>query len=124
MIQRTFDYRIVNRLKGNWRVIISSECFYLLETNGKEAEALGLWSLHKHEDGVMIHADMGPKCRGRKAIESAKSAFGWVFRNTDFKKIYAGIPKENKPACRVAAMAGMRFTGLNKDLRCFELSTG
>lgn len=103
-------------------MIISSECFYLLETNGKEA--LGLWSLHKHQDGVMIHADMGPKCRGRKAIESFKSAVDWIFRNTNFTKIYAGIPKENRAACRMASLAGMRFTGLSAKFKCFELSTG
>jgi len=123
MIKRTQDYRIVNRLKGNWRVVVSSEFFYLVETNAK-GEALGLWSLHRHRDGVMIHADMGPKCRGRKAIDSAKSAFKWIFRNTNFRKIYAGIPKENKPAQRVASLAGMRFTGCDKNLRNFELQSG
>ncbi len=122
MIERTFDYRIVNRLKGTWRIIVSSDVFYLLETNGKEA--LGLWSLHKYDDGVMIHADMGPKCRGRKAIESAKAAFAWIFRNTKFKKIYAKIPKENLPAQRIASLAGMRFRGILDEYRTFELKMG
>lgn len=121
MIHRTFDYRIVNRF-ASWPVPITSENFYLMENNGKKD--LGLWALHKHKDGVMIHADMGLKCRGRKAIESAKNAFKWIFTNTHFKKIYAEIPNENLPACRVASLAGMRFTGLNKNLKCFELITG
>ena len=122
MIERTEDYRIVNRLAGKWRVVVSSEFFYLLETNGKEA--LGLWTLHKHRDGVMIHSDMGPKCRGRKAIDSFKSAVKWIFNNTDFRKIYAGIPKGNRPACRMASLAGMRYTGVSAKFKCFELSMG
>ena len=118
MIQRTFDYRIVNRF-ASWPVIVSSEIFYLIERNGEEN--WGLWALHEHEDGVMIHADMGSKCRGKKAIESIKNAFKWIFSNTGFKKIYAGIPKDNKPACIVASMGGMQFTGLNNNLRNFVL---
>ncbi len=118
MIERTLDYRIVNRF-ASWPVIISSKVFYLMEQDSKEN--LGLWALHEHEDGVMIHADMGSKCRGKKAVESAKNAFKWIFRNTGFSRIYAGIPKDNKPACRVASLAGMQFIGLNNNLRNFEL---
>lgn len=118
MIERTEDYRIVNRF-ASWPVIVSSKVFYLIERNGKEN--LGLWALHEHKDGVMIHVDMGIKCRGKKVIESAKNAFKWIFSNTGFKKIYAGIPQENKPACRIASLAGMQFTGLNNNLRTFEL---
>ena len=121
MIERTFDYRIVNRF-ASWKVRISSDYFYLIEKSFNEV--LGLWSLEPHKDGLRIHADMGPKCRGKNAIESAKRAFKWVFENTEFKNIYAGIPKENRPACRVASFAGMRFTGNDKKLRLFHLQTG
>ena len=132
MIERTLDYRIVNRFIS-WPCVISSKFFYLMERNNKED--VGLWALHEHEDGLRIHADMGAKCRGQKAIESAKQCFSWIFRNTTFRKIYAGIPEENKPACQVAVRAGMKlretqFTGLDKNgklcnkIRWFQLSQG
>ena len=83
-----------------------------------------MWSFHPDKEGVMMHAEMGLKCRRKKAIESAKSAFAWVFRNTEFKKIYASIPDKNLPACRVASFAGMRFSGKAKQFRNFELKVG
>ena len=100
MIERTLDYRIVNRL-ASWKVRISRECVYLLEKTGEEIQ--GLWSFEKYLDGIRIHADMGAKCRGRKAIESAKDAFGWVFKNIPVNVIYAGIPADNKPACQITS---------------------
>ena len=104
MIQRTFDYRIVNRL-ASWKVRVSREFIYLIEKSGNEI--LGLWSLEKWKDGVRIHVDMGENCRGRKAIDSAKRAFGWVFDNLPVNMIYAGIPVEKKAACQIAARSGM-----------------
>jgi RimJ/RimL family protein N-acetyltransferase len=121
VIERTFDYRIVNRFIS-WKPVISSSFFYLLEKQG--SEPIGLWTFHPHKDGVMIHADMGKKCRGQKAIESAKRCFDWIWANTAFDKIYAGIPQENKPACRVASLAGMRYAGTEGELRNFQLFMG
>ena len=119
MIERTQDYRRARRLAG-FPLTISSEVVYLIEREG--GEDLGLWTLHKHKDGLMIHADMGLKCRGRKAIESLKMAFGWVFKEFGVNTIYAGIPQENKPSCQVAVKAGMNYTGLNNNLRFFEVN--
>jgi len=118
MIERTFDYRRVRRLAG-WPLVISAKVIYLIETDGKHD--LGLWTLHKYKYGYRIHADMGPKCRGRKAVESAKAAFKWIYNNTVKKYIYAGIPVDNKAAHRIATHAGMRFTGENKNERFFEM---
>ena len=114
MISRCSDYRLIKKIVP-WNPVISSKIIYLTEDN------IGLWTFHKHIDGVKIHADMGIKCRGRKAVQSAKSAFKWIFENTSFKKIYAEIPKENKPACRIAAWSGMDFTGVNNNRRCYEV---
>lgn len=104
MIERTFDYRIINRL-ASWKVRISREVIYLLEKKGKEIQ--GVWTFEQYKDGLRIHADMGEGCRGRKAINSALDAFGWVFGNTPADAIYAGIPADNKPACQIAARSGM-----------------
>ena len=121
MIERTEDYRIVNRMVA-FKVVISSKCFYLMEKKGKEI--LGIWSFEPYKDGLRIHADMGMKCRGKQAIESAKNAFNWVFNNTEFKSIFAGIPHENKPACRVASFSGMRYSGFNDYCKWYELKEG
>lgn len=122
MIERTQDYRIVNRIVA-FKVRISDECYYLTETI--LGTVRGIWSFEPYKDGLRIHADMGKTCRGRHAIDSAQDAFGWVFRNTPFKKIYAGIPQKNKPACRVASFAGMRYINIDDyQIRWFELSQG
>ena len=121
MIERTEDYRIVSRMVA-FKVVISSKCFYLMEKKGKEI--MGIWSFEPYKDGLRIHADMGPKCRGRRAIESAKDAFKWIWGNTPARTIYAGIPAKNKPACRVASLAGMRYAGFSETLRYFELKQG
>lgn len=86
--------------------------------NGKD---LGLWMLEPYFNGLRIHADLGKECRGKKAVESAKAVFNWVFQNTENNVVYAEIPKENKPACRIAAWAGMRHVGIETDKRIFEI---
>jgi hypothetical protein len=121
VIERTLDYRIINRLVS-WKVRISRECVYLLEKQKKEIQ--GVWSFEKYKDGVRIHADMGKKCRGRKAVDSAVNSFRWIFQHTPSEAIYAGIPTENKPACQIAVKSGMDFTGESDNIRWFKLRRG
>lgn len=108
----TNDYRLVKKLLGR-DPLISPKFVYLVDGQG-------IWTLHDHQDGLMIHADMPPGQRGEKARESAREAFEWVFDNTPAKAIYAEIPKSNRPACFMAAWAGMKFTHENEDLRCYR----
>lgn len=117
MITRTKDYRIVKKL-ASWQPIISNEVIYLTEDNA------GLWAFHEHLDGLMIHAEMGVNCRGKAAIESAKRAFDWIFKNTDKTIIYAAIPKERKAACYMARWSGMKFTHEDDKQRYYEVSHG
>ena len=114
MIERTFDYRKVKKILGI-NPLISNEIIYLLESN------IGLWIFHKYLNGLMVHADMTPECRGKRAVESAKNAFKWVFQNTNTKIIYAGIPKKNKPACHSAVGSGMNFTHEDENKRYYEV---
>jgi len=93
MIERTKDYRIVKRLL-NHNPVISTKFIYLLDGDN-------LWSLHEDQDALRIHADMTDK-KGKDVIQSAKDAFEWVFKNTNYKKIVARIPKENRKACFIA----------------------
>jgi RimJ/RimL family protein N-acetyltransferase len=121
VIERTFDYRIVNRF-ADFVPVIDREFFYLREKDNDKT--LGVWTLHPYKDGVLIHAGMGARCRGKMAIRSAKRCFDWIWSNTAFDKIYARIPQENKPACRVASLAGMRYAGTEGSLRLFQLFMG
>lgn len=114
MIDRTFDYRKVCKL-APWKPIISREIIYLIEDD------IGLWSFNKYLDGVLIHADMTRNCRGRRAVESAKSAFKWIFNNTDHEKIYAKIHVDKKAASCIAISSGMEFMHENDEHRFYEV---
>ena len=118
MIERTFDYRRVKRL-APWQPLISNEVIYLIDR--QDNEDVGLWSFHKAFDGLMIHADMGLKCNGKKAIESAKAAFKWIFKNISCGVIYASIPKENKAACHTAVKSGMNFNHTEHNKRFYKV---
>lgn len=114
MIERTFDYRVVKKMV-DWNVVVSRNVFYLIY-NG-----IGLFTFHKHRDGLMIHADMGKKCRGKKAIQAVEEAFDWILQNTGIKNIYAEIPEDRKTACYMASFCGMDFEHILNNLRCYKI---
>lgn len=118
MIERTQDYRILNRLLP-WQPDISNEVFYLLEV--EKGEPVGVWSCYQFDKKVIIHADMGPKCRGKKAIDSAKRAFKWLFKNVPIDIICANIKKERKAACQIAARSGMELVCMENELKFYKV---
>ena len=123
MIQRSFDYRRVNRITS-WPPLISRDIIYLIEKiNNKD---VGVWSFREYfDESVLIHADMTTECRGQKAVESMKEAFKWIFENTGFKTIYAKIStstKIGKAACHLAKWAGMRFDYAQNGERYYQVN--
>ena len=120
MIQHCVDYQRIKALypKG-MRMVESNKILYLIEKEGDND--LGLWALYRYKDGVVIHAQMGIKCRGKKALDSMKNAFKWVFSALKIDRIYAEIPKENKHACVMAVNSGMEFMNAENDNRIFEV---
>lgn len=114
MIERTFDYRKVKKM-APWPPVISSEVIYLLDDD------VGLWTFHNYLDGLMIHAEMTPQCRGESAMLSAKASFDWIFQNTNKTIIYAGIPIEKKPACYMAIWSGMTYTHTEDNKRYYNM---
>ncbi len=118
MIERTFDYRRIHRLAQEVP-IISNRLYFLIEM--EKDKDIGLWTLHRCEGGLRIHADMGVDCRGKKAIASARSAFNWVFKNTNYDIIYAGIPVKEKAACQIASRAGMNFKRFFNGEKVYEV---
>lgn len=121
MIERCLSYRRIKKAGlVDWPLVISSRMFYLMEL--VDGQDIGIWSFEAHDKGMKIHANMGEKCRGRKAIESAKEAFQWIFKNTNTEFIYAEIPRFNKKACYVASWAGMKNLGIKDNSRLFKLT--
>ena len=114
MIERCTDYRRIKKFP-DWKMQVSSEIYYLMEI--KDGVDLGVWTFHPWRDGLMIHASL--ICSGKEAKRSARNAFEWIFRNTDFKKIYAGIPNNKRPAQFMATMAGMKFKIANEKERFY-----
>lgn len=121
MIERTLDYRRVKKIV-EWPLTISREIIYLIDV--KDGKDLGVWSFFKNVDGsnsYVIHADLGAMVRGRKAIESAKAAFKWIFDNTKIDFIIASVEKHRKDVCYMAVYAGMESLGINGDFKNFKL---
>lgn len=120
MIEWTQDYRRLTRLATFEPILISSKALYLIEN--KDGEDMGFWSFHKYKDGLMVHADMGEKCRGKNAIESLKNAIKWVFDHIGVEAVYARIPKELRPSAIVATHAGMGYTHSENSNRFFKVT--
>jgi len=117
VIKRTFDYRIVKRMVS-WPIQVSNEVFYLIHDD------TSLLTLEKYKDGLMLHADMSKKCRGKKVGEGVRQAFQWILDNTGIKHIYANIPVENKPSWYMAAYCGMIFKKVSNGRRCYQKTLG
>lgn len=121
MVEVAKDYERVRQLASE-PVIVSNAVGYLIEK--QDNEDVGLWTLHRYRQTgcVQVHVDMTPKCLGRKAIDSAKRLFEWIFNNLGGNSIFAEIPKDNKPACVIAALSGMDYIGMTDDnYRIFEV---
>jgi len=116
LITRCVDYRIIKRFLDNHH-LITNKVIYLLEC---DPVPIGLWSFHQDEDGLRIHANMGIDCRGRKAIDSAKRAFEWVFQNTDYPVVYARIEKQ-EPCARFIARQCMTFLYADDERHHYEI---
>lgn len=122
MIEHCRDFRRIKRFP-EWNLCISSEIYYLMET--KDGADLGVWVIHPCNDNedVLIHACLGNECRGRRAAESAKNAFAWVFENTKFRKIYALIPKTKRHAQFMASWSGMEYVASSVRHRCYLMES-
>ena len=121
MIKRCTDLRRIKRLAPEWDLIFSHRIYYLVEE--KDGEDLGVIVFVPVNGILMIHVELGKKCRGKQAVKICMDAFNWVFQNTDCEDIIAEIPLHNRPAHFVARHAGMDFEGIvEKALRCYSLT--
>ena len=118
MIERSINYRRIKKLV-KWPLIISNKFFYLID---KETDIdRGLWSFEPWGKGLRIHSDMKEDFKGKEAIESAKEAFRWIFKNTGAEFIRAEISRENMKACFVASWSGMKSLGVKDNVRAFRI---
>lgn len=122
MIERCTDYRRIQRFP-DWRINISSDVYYLMETDGDKD--LGVWTFHpwgsSHKFGLLIHASLGSGCKGKDAKASARSAFYWIFTNTDCREIWAAIPNDKRPAQFMASWAGMKYQYKDDNKRYYRI---
>ena len=87
----------------------------------QDGQDVGVWVAHHHPGGCQIHAAMGPRCRGRAAIDSAKDLFRWLFDVAGVAGVYAKIDRAQRAACLVAVRSGMIQTGADNNNRFFQV---
>jgi len=114
MIERSFDYRKIQKM-APWQPVISSKIIYLID------EKYGLWILHKYLNGLEFHVEMNTRCRGKEAIKQGRKALKWVFDNTDISVIYANVSKVQKHVCYYARQLGMKFIYEKNIIRSYKI---
>lgn len=122
MIERTKEYRRIKVLAPDWDLVVSDKVYYLAEMNGHED--IGVICFHPCEEtGLLMHVEMGWKCRGSRAGEAYNNAFKWMFENTDHETLLGRIPKDYVGARVMAHNIGGHFDGIDVDgLRCYSVS--
>ena len=67
-----------------------------------------------------IHVALRPSCRGAQAVAASEAFLGYLGETTKFRHACGFIPAYNRPALRVALLAGMRRAG-RRSGRVFKL---
>lgn len=121
MIKRCTDLRRVKRLAPEWDLCFSHKIFYLVEE--QDGIDLGVIVFVPDKGGLLVHVEMGVKCRGKQAVKAYQDAFEWIFKNTDCETIIGEIPIDNRAAHIIARRAGGVFEGIEANvLRCYKLT--
>ncbi len=116
MIERCKDFRRIHKIFDG---PINIGGIYLVEVlDGKD---LGAWGFYRIDDGFEVHVTLAPECRGHDAAQSARAAFGWIWKNTDAPVIYAAIPFDKKAVMMLANVVGFKFIFSDDERRCYKL---
>jgi len=105
---------------AEWKPVISSNYIYLMEAD--QGKDLGVWIFEPEEDYFLMHACMGPNCRGAKAVKSARNAIRWLFKNTDADAILAPIAKSFRHASIIARRTGLRVHSENESGKAYIMT--
>ena len=124
MIEHSREFRRIKKISetnpaegiGSWDINISQKVFYLMEV--EKGRDTGVWCFEPHEEGYLMHAAMGPLCRGAKAVESGLNAMGWLFENTGCDTVIAAVPVELRHAHVIPRQAGLKFIEIRDGCRC------
>ena len=96
---------------ATWEPVFHPSIIYLAAFD--DSELLGLFLLKKDNAAtVQGHLAFLPNAYGR-TVDPLRLAIEWVWANTGFKRITAGIPRCNGLARRVVERAGMTRFGTN-----------
>lgn len=122
MIERATSYRRVKALAPDWDLVVSDKIYYLVET--ENGEDVGVICYHPCDvDGLLMHVNLGDKCRGARAAQAYRNAFAWMFENTDCDMLLGRIPQAYRAARFMARTVGGKFNGIDIDgLRCYSTS--
>ncbi len=118
MIEHSREFRRIKKL-WPWRIVTSIDSYFLIEV--KEKEDLGVWFAHRCRKGLLFHASMGDKCRGKEAAKSGRDAIAWLFKNTETPVIYASIPPERRAARMLTRYVGFEFMMCYNDNRIYSI---
>ena len=96
-----------------WKPIESDLVTYLLATDEKGPFGLGVfipdtWACWKS------HIAFLPRSYGNQALSSFKGMLGWMWQNTQARRLVGEIARDNKLAIRFATRAGFAYYGVNR----------
>lgn len=109
MIEYCRDFRRIKRA-SDFPIHISREICYFMEV--QDGKDVGVWLAHPYRDGLSLHADLGPECRGKAAATSARNVLNWLFEH-NFSNIYAVIPPDRHSVRTLAQAVGFEFMELD-----------
>lgn len=122
MIERvTNNYRRIKRLAPDWNLTVSDQVFYLVEM--ENGDDIGVMVFHPcDQDGLLMHVELGYRCRGALALRSGRDALEWIFKNTGHEKIHGEVPGHLRQVCRMVREIGAKFDGIERNtVRCYSI---
>lgn len=95
-----------------WEMPENENITYLCAYDGEEL--LGMWVLIPENTICWdVHTCLLPSAWGSRAIQAAKAAIDWVWKNTACVRLTTHVPEYNVLALRFAESAGMTKFGFN-----------
>lgn len=80
-----------------------------------DEKPLGVFLLHARGVACLeMHTCLLPETWGHRAAEAAQLLAGWVFHETDCRKLITAVPAYNRAALRYAIAGGMQKEGVNR----------
>ena len=116
-----------------WKPIESEQVVYLLGSDEQGPFGFGIFIPQTHVQ-FGAHIAFLPRSYGTLALTAFKEMLGWMWANTEARRIVGEIVRENKLAIRFSRRAGFQIYGINpksylrggvlRDQVCLGISKG